>query len=103
MPKIAYFSIEIALDPNISTCMLRNKACRPPKMPSPPLDGKDMIRRVFETAARLKDDMKVVYLENYDMNLAKFLVAGADWWLYTNEYFLEKLTHTPGEPKPALA
>ena len=45
--------------------------------------GKDMIHRVFTAATSLKNDIKIVYLENYDMNLAKFLVAGVDLWLNT--------------------
>jgi starch phosphorylase len=45
--------------------------------------GKDMIHRVFQAASRLKNDIKIVYLENYDMNLAKVLVAGVDLWLNT--------------------
>ncbi|MBI4339244.1 MAG: alpha-glucan family phosphorylase [Chloroflexi bacterium] len=50
-----------------------------------PLDegGKAMIRRVFDAAAALKDTMKVVYLEEYDMALAGFLTSGADLWLNT--------------------
>jgi hypothetical protein len=58
-----YFSMKIALDPNIRTYSQRNKACRPPKMSSPPPDSKDRIRRVFEAAACLKDDIKIVYLK----------------------------------------
>ena len=42
-----------------------------------------MIRRVFAGVAELKDYLRVVYLENYDINLAKFLVAGVDLWLNT--------------------
>jgi starch phosphorylase len=45
--------------------------------------GKQVIRRIFEAAAALKDDVRVVYLEEYDMALAKHLVAGADVWLNT--------------------
>jgi starch phosphorylase len=46
-------------------------------------DGKAVIRRVFEAAARLGDDLKVVYLENYEIALAQRLVAGVDLWLNT--------------------
>ncbi len=46
-------------------------------------DGKAVIRRVFEAAARLGNDVRVVYLENYEMELAKRLVAGVDLWLNT--------------------
>jgi starch phosphorylase len=45
--------------------------------------GKAVIRRIFEAAAALGDNVKVIYLENYDMALAKFLVSGVDLWLNT--------------------
>ena len=45
--------------------------------------GKAMIRRVFEAAAALGDALPVVYLEDYDMELARYLCAGVDLWLNT--------------------
>ncbi len=45
--------------------------------------GKEIIRRIFEAAAALANDMRVVYLENYDMALGKLLCAGVDIWLNT--------------------
>lgn len=45
--------------------------------------GRSQIRRVFEAAAALKGDVNVVYLEDYDMALARLLCAGADVWLNT--------------------
>jgi starch phosphorylase len=45
--------------------------------------GKAVIRRVFQAAAALGDSVRVVYLEDYDMALAKLLVSGADLWLNT--------------------
>ncbi len=45
--------------------------------------GKAMIRRVFEAAAALGDALPVVYLEDYDMELARCLCAGVDLWLNT--------------------
>jgi starch phosphorylase len=45
--------------------------------------GKAEIRRVFEAAAALKGDVNVVYLEEYDMDLARVLCAGSDVWLNT--------------------
>ena len=45
--------------------------------------GKQLIERIFEARARLGDDLKVVYLENYDMTLGGTLTAGADVWLNT--------------------
>lgn len=45
--------------------------------------GKALIRHVFEAAAALKNEVKVVYLEEYDMELAKYICAGVDLWLNT--------------------
>jgi starch phosphorylase len=45
--------------------------------------GKDLIRHVFEAAQKLRHDVKVVYLANYDLALAKLLTAGTDLWLNT--------------------
>lgn len=45
--------------------------------------GKAMIRRIFETMASLGDAVRVVYLEEYDMALAKYICAGVDLWLNT--------------------
>lgn len=45
--------------------------------------GKAIIRRIFEAAAELSDSVRVVYLENYDMNLGRVLCSGVDTWLNT--------------------
>jgi starch phosphorylase len=45
--------------------------------------GKAVIRRVFEAAAALGDSLRVVYLEDYDLALAKVLCGGVDVWLNT--------------------
>jgi len=45
--------------------------------------GKAVIRRVFAAARALKDSVRVVYLENYDIALAKYLCSGVDLWLNT--------------------
>jgi starch phosphorylase len=45
--------------------------------------GKDLIRRVFHFARQLKDQIPIVYLENYDMELGKLLTSGVDLWLNT--------------------
>jgi starch phosphorylase len=45
--------------------------------------GKEMIRRIFASAAQLRDQIAIVYLENYDMELARLLTAGVDLWLNT--------------------
>jgi starch phosphorylase len=51
--------------------------------------GKELIRKVFAAADRLRDRVRVVYLENYDMALAELLTAGADLWLNTPRRPLE--------------
>jgi starch phosphorylase len=51
--------------------------------------GKAMIRRIFEFSEKLKGALRVVYLENYDMDLARSLCAGVDLWLNTPERPLE--------------
>jgi len=38
---------------------------------------------MIQRSQQLKDFVKVVYLENYDPDLAKLLVSGADVWLNT--------------------
>jgi len=45
--------------------------------------GKALIRHIFQAAAALKDTINVVFLEEYDMALAKFVCAGVDLWLNT--------------------
>jgi starch phosphorylase len=45
--------------------------------------GKAIIRRIFEAAAALGSQVRVVYLENYDMALGKLLCSGVDVWLNT--------------------
>ena len=45
--------------------------------------GKEIIRGIFRAAEQLKDSIRVVYLEDYDMDLARFIVSGVDLWLNT--------------------
>lgn len=45
--------------------------------------GKAVIRSIFEAAGALGNDVPVVYLEEYDMGLAKHICAGVDLWLNT--------------------
>jgi glycogen phosphorylase len=46
-------------------------------------EGKAVIRRIFEASAKVGDAVRVAYLENYDMALARDLCAGVDLWLNT--------------------
>jgi len=45
--------------------------------------GKELIRQIFQAAKTLGNDVRVVYLEEYDMALAKYLCSGVDVWLNT--------------------
>lgn len=45
--------------------------------------GKTLIRRVFEAATPVADTIPTVYLEEYDIAVAKYLCAGVDLWLNT--------------------
>ncbi len=45
--------------------------------------GKEAIRRVFKGAAAMGEELPVIYLEEYDMDLARLLCAGSDVWLNT--------------------
>lgn len=45
--------------------------------------GKEQIQKVFHARDQLRDKIKVTYLENYDMEMGKLLVAGTDIWLNT--------------------
>jgi starch phosphorylase len=45
--------------------------------------GKALIRRVVQAAEALKDSIRVVYVENYDMRWGQLLTSGVDLWLNT--------------------
>ena len=46
-------------------------------------EGKESIRELHEIAGRLAGKINCVYVPNYDLDVAKALVAGADIWLNT--------------------
>jgi len=46
-------------------------------------EGKELIRRLHELGAALAPEMRVVFIPNYDLDIARRLVAGADIWLNT--------------------
>ncbi len=50
-----------------------------------PMDetGKLLIQRIFEIRERLTESIKIVYLQNYNMDMALKLVSGVDVWLNT--------------------
>ncbi|MBI4424925.1 MAG: alpha-glucan family phosphorylase [Elusimicrobia bacterium] len=51
--------------------------------------GKAIIRRILEAAGRLAGAVRVAYLENYDLDLARAMTSGADLWLNTPQPPLE--------------
>ncbi|MGQ9852164.1 MAG: alpha-glucan family phosphorylase [Candidatus Oleimicrobiaceae bacterium] len=46
-------------------------------------EGKQLIMRIFRAREELKDAIRIAYLPNYELELAKLMVAGADVWLNT--------------------
>jgi starch phosphorylase len=45
--------------------------------------GKELIKEIYGYKNQLKDEIKVVYLENYNMEMASHLTSGVDVWLNT--------------------
>ena len=45
--------------------------------------GKEEIKRICDIAAELGNEIKIVFLEGYDMEISKMLVSGVDVWLNT--------------------
>jgi starch phosphorylase len=51
--------------------------------------GKELIQRIFQLKESLKNDIKIAYLENYDLELGKTITSGVDLWLNTPQPPLE--------------
>lgn len=51
--------------------------------------GKELIRRIFEVSQQLQNRISIVFLENYDIDLARSIVAGVDLWLNTPQRPME--------------
>lgn len=45
--------------------------------------GKRLIEQVFDAREQLKPEIRVVYLQNYDIDVAKVMIPGVDVWLNT--------------------
>ncbi|MCK9424349.1 MAG: alpha-glucan family phosphorylase, partial [Bacteroidales bacterium] len=58
--------------------------------------GQDLIKRIFEISRMPEYLGKVLFVENYDMELAKYLIKGVDIWLNTPTRPLEA-SGTSGE------
>lgn len=43
--------------------------------------GKDLIRQVVQFARRVNARQRVIFLENYDIHIARYMVQGVDIWL----------------------
>jgi glycogen phosphorylase len=48
-------------------------------------EGKELIKRIFWARQELHHDIRVVYLENYNMTLGAMITSGVDLWLNTPE------------------
>lgn len=51
--------------------------------------GKEIIKKIINLSKGLKDKVKIVYLQNYNMDIAKKIVSGVDVWLNTPQRPLE--------------
>ncbi len=51
--------------------------------------GKELIKKVFAVSNQLREDVKITYLVNYDMEIGKMLTSGVDLWLNTPQKPLE--------------
>jgi phosphorylase/glycogen(starch) synthase len=58
--------------------------------------GQDLIRKIIDVSRRPEFMGKVIFVENYDMNLARKLISGVDIWLNTPTRPLEA-SGTSGE------
>ena len=45
--------------------------------------GKKLIQKIIQVSQQLRGEIEVIYLENYNINLAKKMVSGVDLWLNT--------------------
>lgn len=46
-------------------------------------NGKEMILEIHKLIEKYKNDINIVFLDNYDMDIAKILIPGVDIWLNT--------------------
>ncbi len=51
--------------------------------------GKDVIQHIFQIKEQLKQSIKIVYLENYDFEMAQKMISGVDIWLNTPQVPME--------------
>lgn len=51
--------------------------------------GKELIREMIQATRRFDGEPRIVFIENYDINVARYLVQGCDLWLNTPRRGLE--------------
>jgi len=51
--------------------------------------GKELIKKIFAVSNQLIEDVKISYLANYDMEIARKLISGVDLWLNTPQRPME--------------
>jgi starch phosphorylase len=51
--------------------------------------GKELIQKVYRTVKKAETGGRLVFIEDYDMNLARYLVQGVDVWMNTPRRPLE--------------
>ncbi len=52
-------------------------------------EGKELIQRIIRIKESIKNEIRIVYLENYDVELAKLMTSGVDLWLNTPQTPME--------------
>jgi starch phosphorylase len=70
--------LEIVNRPNMPVQILFAGKAHPADEP-----GKQLIQQVYRTVKRAETGGRIVFIEDYDMNLARYLVQGVDVWLNT--------------------
>ena len=45
--------------------------------------GKNLIKEIYQYTEKLKGEVNIVYLENYNMDIAAKMTSGVDVWLNT--------------------
>jgi len=51
--------------------------------------GKEIIKKIVSVSKQLNGEIKIVYLEDYNMDLARMIISGVDLWLNTPRKPLE--------------
>ena len=52
-------------------------------------EGKELIRRIYRAKKALRRELRIAYLDDYNMEIAAKMTAGVDLWLNTPQYPLE--------------